>query len=393
MSRLSFASLRSAHRLHRGASALGALVASSLLWAACAVDVREPAPELLAHGGDARAALAPLTGSEAGADAAENQCGIVLRTVARPAGPTGGYETSCTPTGCFYVWAGTLDVDEEQLAAGATPHVLFQSSFGAQQWWEVDATETTGAGAGFRRFSFRLTEHTVTDGMSYTSLNRTRIEVVPFLRDADGNRWFDHNRNANPFQNYVLVVDNGWSIHDDASVCPSPQQPDWMGNVVARISRDSSHACNGGTAMTDSLTYSTWARERAAVRNVCFEIWEPGVTDWDNPDQWRQLDVQAHYRFAPDAPWQTTWVNALDHLGNNARYALGLGQLDPFAPYQCPAPMPTEIVSQPGGDLERARMDLYFTVNGAELRPAAGNAWQVWFEDYATNAFRDAQCP
>lgn len=370
------------------ALALGALAAAL----GCAVDVSDASP-LAAADGHARVVEAPLTGSAGGADTADSTCAVVLREVSRPAGPTGGYETSCGAQGCVYVWAGTLDVAADELLAGATPHLLFQTSMGAREWFEIDAVETAGAGAGFQRFAFRIDQHTPSSGMSYSSLNRTRIELVPFLRDASGGRRFDHNRNASPFDNYLLTIDNGWAIHDDASACPAPAVPDWMGNVVARISRDTSSACDGGIPMPDTLSYTTWTRERAAVRNLCFEVWEPGVTDWDNPDQWRQLDTVVHYRFASDAPWQSTWVKALDHLGNNARFALGLGALDPFAPNQCPPPMPTELVSQPGGDLERAHMELFFTVNGVELRPGSGGAWQVVFEDYAHNAFREAQCP
>lgn len=360
---------------------------------ACAVDVGEgPASVAVAPAG-ARLAAAPLTGTSAGADVADQGCAIVLRDVARPAGATGGYETACGPAGCFYVWAGHLDVDAARLAAGDTPHVLFQSWAGAREWWEVDAVPVEGAGAGRQRFAFRIAEHTVSAGMSTTSLMRTHLELVPFLRDAQGGRSFDHNRHADPFTNYVLTSDNGWAIHDDPAVCAAPSPPDWMGNVVARISRDSSHACNGGVSMGDPLRYDPWARERAAVRNLCFEVWEPGVTDWDNPDQWRLLDVQVHFRFGADAPWQSAWVNALDHVGNNARYAMDLSSLDPFRPHQCLPSLPLELVEQPGGNLARATAQLFFTVNGAPLRPAATEAWHVAFEQYAEAASAAPPCP
>ena len=363
----------------------------SILVCACAVDVRDDA-SLDGAPWRARLGTAPLEGEAQGADAAENQCGIVLREVGRRPNSTGGYESVCGEHGCFYVWSGTLDVAEEQLGQGATPHVLYQTSMGERAWWEIDAVEVDGAGAGYRRFAFRIDEHTPSPGMSTSSLNRTRIELVPFLRDSAGNRWFDHNRNANPFANYVLTIDNGWGINDDPSVCPARVAPDWMGNVVARISRDSSHACAGGAPLGDSVTYDGWARQRAAVRNVCFEVWEPGITDWNNPDQWRQLDVQAHYRFAPSGEWQSTWVNSVDHVGNNARYAFDLGGVDPFRPYQCPAGVPVETVPAPDGDRVRATLELRFTVNGAALAPSAAPAWRVVFEDYAAGGARDAWC-
>jgi hypothetical protein len=232
----------------------------------------------------------------------------------------------------------------------------------------------------------------VTDGMSFSSLNRTRLELVPFLRDADGNRWFDHNRNADPFTNYVLTLGNAWSIHDDPAVCASPSPPGWMGNVVARISRDTSAACDGGSPLGDTLDYGTWARERAAVRNVCFEVWQPGVTDWNNPDQWRLLDVQAHYRFSPSSPWQTAYVNSLDRVGNNARFAWDLGGVDPFHPYGCLPDIPVEAVTQPDGRDARATMELFFSVNGAPLAPADAAAWQVSFLDNADHVQREARC-
>ena len=238
-------------------SRLASLLASVLLAlvqlasTACGVDpAPDPAPAPVSLT-EARSSAAPLLGTEGSSDAADNGCGVVLRQIGRAAGNYGGYATACGTSGCFYVWEGTLDVSEAWVSAGATAHVLFQSSAGAAEWWEVDATAVEGAGAGYQRYAFRLTDHTVTDGMSTTSLNRTHIELVPFLRDAEGTRWFDHNRHPNPFENYVMVVDNGWSVQDDGATCQPAHDADWMGNVAARISRESGAACDGAVAMGD----------------------------------------------------------------------------------------------------------------------------------------------
>ena len=166
---------------------------------------------------------AALLGVATGQDGADRACDVVLRSVARPAAPTGGgFLTNCLPGGCFYVWEGTLDLSASAVAAGATPTVMFQTTSASPTWFSVPATPVDGAAAGAQRYTFKIDHDTVTDGMSTTSLNRTVLQVEPLVTLPDGSRLFDHNRNADPTGNYVLTHDNFWSIADDASVCAPP---------------------------------------------------------------------------------------------------------------------------------------------------------------------------
>jgi len=116
---------------------------------------------------------------------------------------------------------------------------------------------------------------------------------------------------------------------------------------VTKITRDDADPCGGGTPVEDGFLFGTYARQRATTRNLCFEVWKPGVTDWDNPDVWRQLDVAIYYRFGDDS-WSPQLRGPRAAVGNNARYVLGLGGLDPSArctARTCPPPSPAASAS------------------------------------------------
>mgnify|MGYP002132643616 CR=1 FL=1 len=68
--------------------------------------------------------------------------------------------------------------------------------------------------------------------------------------------------------------------------------------VISRATCNNGLACDADRRpLTPGWTYETWARQRAAIRTLSFDVWKAGVTDRDNPDLWRQLDVQMRYRF------------------------------------------------------------------------------------------------
>jgi hypothetical protein len=190
--------------------------------AACAADSPDTA----------RAGQAPLLGAADGGDAADRDCNLVLRELARPAAQ-GGFATECIDGYCWFVWEGSLDIATSALAEGAYPEVMYQSGAGSS-WWVVGTDPIDGAGSGFQRFGFRFAEHTVSPGMSMTSLMRTRIQVAPYLVTSNGGRLFDHNRYPGDFDNYWLTSDNAWAIDDDASVC-QPAAGDEVGLVSAQV--------------------------------------------------------------------------------------------------------------------------------------------------------------
>lgn len=156
---------------------------------------------------------APLLGAGA-QDQAERGCHVVLRRADRAG-------TSCTSTGCWWVFEGTLDVSAQAVAEGARPFVLVKN-IDASTWTRVAATATAGAPAGFQRYAFRAARNTVRDGMSATAYTRAHVQLAPYLRTASGARLFDHNRNPGDFDNYVLDAASGWSVPLDEATCAPP---------------------------------------------------------------------------------------------------------------------------------------------------------------------------
>jgi hypothetical protein len=353
--------------------ALSALPAVLLLSAAsCAIEPDGPV-----------AALAPALGAADSLDGSDRRCQVVLRSAARISDGAGGFVSK----GSSWVFAGELHVASAALEVGAEPFVLYHGGSGTG-WWEVAAEPTGEVEGAFESFRFRLDEHLPGPGMSGTALSQARIEVVPFLRLPGGGRLFDHNRNPGALDNYRL----GWMLNqfrvaDDPSACPARLAPGWVGSAVVRLTRDSGDDCAGGGSLAAGFVFDTWARDRATVTNVCFEVWLKGVTDWNNPDLWRQLDVQARHRTG-DGPFAASYARLVRRTGNNALYAWDLRSIDPFRPHVCPDG-PTTV----SGEMEQSALELYFTVNGVDLRPAGAGAFTGVYEDHAANPWREAHCP
>ena len=180
--------------------------ALSLLLSACATgDGAAPtAPP------EAVASTAPQLGKADSGDRADRSCQVVLRSAMRHAdGP--GYETDCSGGDCLYVWRGWVEVDQA-LAADASVRVLYHR-LDDPTWWEVEASEESGAAPGYRRYGFALSEHLFGPGDEGAS-----IELVAFLRDEQGNRLFDHNRFADDFSNTQLEPQSDY-FATDGGVC------------------------------------------------------------------------------------------------------------------------------------------------------------------------------
>ncbi len=148
-------------------------------------------------------------------DTGDHGCQVVLRSINRAPG-VGGYETRCSASGCFYVWEGLIDV-ATGAPATAKAYVLYKS-IDQTAWTKKLATKVAGGPAGYQRWKFRLETNTVSAGISSTSLQRTRIEVSPYLL-LSGARVFDHNRLPGAFDVYALTASNSWAYGEDAAVC------------------------------------------------------------------------------------------------------------------------------------------------------------------------------
>ena len=206
--------------------------------------------------------------------------------------------------------------------------------------------------------------------------------------DASGDLqlWFQNNSvwGCNAYDS-----DFGKNYH--FAVQPAANEPGWMGNVRDIVSRQT---CGNAPCESDmhdvtgEVLYDTWARQRAAIRSIYFEVWKEGVTDFDNANLWKQLDVQVHSRVAGTSAFHDAYVAFDRRTGNNARYAVDLGALDPIPGLttltkksDCPA-FSLSAPADNGGQYVEAVVELYFTVNGAELRPAAGDTFKVRYQNY-----------
>ena len=163
--------------------------------------------------------------------------------------------------------------------------------------------------------------------------------------------------------------------------------PLWAGLTSITIERYTSDPCDDGkNGLGDEpVVYDEWARERAGIRNVCFEVWSPGVTDGDNPDFWKQLDVEVHWQFG-SGPEQHAYVNSIDRRGNNRRYAWALDySLDPtvYTPSLAEVKVPVTVVSTSQGYAQvQADMHFWFTVNGRVLNSPSNHPFTIRYEGY-----------
>lgn len=188
------------------------------------------------------------------------------------------------------------------------------------------------------------------------------------------NKWGCHAWDSNYGNNYNFYVG-----HLDTL-------PSWAGMAQHVITRAtcSGQPCPGDyRALDEDFYFDTWARQRAVITDVTFEAWEPGVTDWDNPDLWRTLDAQIHYRFDTSGPLTSAYVDA-ERRGNNARYAFSLRAIDPLGsgtildPSDCPA-----VPLEEDGALVFATMEYYLSIGDIEIRPAFGEMFVGRYADYA----------
>ncbi len=178
----------------------------------------------------------------------------------------------------------------------------------------------------------------------------------------------------------LLEADQGKADDPDGEAVT----PLWMGtsgsSAPARVQIERyGDACATGGVYDDPPIYGDWARQRASESNVCFEVWAPGVTDWDNPDIWRELDARAIYRWndpnsAEPTESEWSWLRNVGFVGNNAQYAFKLTWIDPFymlASGKCPnVPFVEVDIRSDEWALVDAELLVTFVVNGVEHKPS-----------------------
>lgn len=188
--------------------------------------------------------------------------------------------------------------------------------------------------------------------------------------------------------------DSNYGANFAFTITAPDDAPGWVGNASILIDRatcGSGGPCYGDAkpAAATGAVFDTWARQQAAITELFFDVWKAGVTDFDNPDLWQQLDVEAHHRVDPSAPFTMDYVSFAERTGNNARYAENLRPLDPLSGVnggpltsagQCPA-IPATITAD--GQYVQVDMEIFFTVNGVAVQPGGGGAFHVLFQNYA----------
>jgi hypothetical protein len=192
------------------------------------------------------------------------------------------------------------------------------------------------------------------------------------------NRWGCHEYDSDFGQNYKFKV------------AAPLGEPDWAGNAASVINRAT---CSGGPCdenrniLDSGFVFDTWARQRATIAGLYFDVWEEGVTDFDNPDLWKQVDAQMHYRFAGQSAFSTRYVDFFSRVGNDARYQVLLRTLDPF--YAMPSVVPVEQCPQAELELSAdgfyvtTTVEIYFTADTVDVRPENAETFVGRFEDYA----------
>ena len=326
---------------------------------------------------DATGAAAPLVGVTGTGDAADTSCQIVLRDAGRVVSGNG---FAIVPGTSRWLFDARVDVDSDALAEGAAPYLLTQSG-SDPAWRAIAPTASTAVSATMTRFMFMVDVGDLPGpDISATGLSRATVRLIPYLHVSSPDaRLFDHNRLADVTASYTLRADNGFAVAVDEKTC-APRRPTWMGNAAAVISRGASSRCEGAVAFGGTLAFGSWARQRAAVTDLCFEVYEPGVTDWDNPDLWRQLDAQVEVRFGDRAP-QTAYIPFVGRVGNNARYAIDLRAFDPFQWGRCLNGVPVREATEGQTVLLEAAAAITPSINGAVLRPDGLDAFRVLYTD------------
>lgn len=183
----------------------------------------------------------------------------------------------------------------------------------------------------------------------------------------------------------ILIVSCGQTTENVSSSKNLTSENLWAGLVQSSMQRYGTPCGEARGIDQNPVRYDSWVRQRASQRNVCFQIWRGGVTDHDNANLWRDLDVQVH--FHDGETWQSEYVSFVDRQGNNARYGTEFARnADPFYPLPnfSNIKLPKRILSTRNNMAAvEATMDFYFTVNGSELKNSQGNPFQVVYSGYA----------
>ncbi len=197
--------------------------------------------------------------------------------------------------------------------------------------------------------------------------------------DRGGCNEYDSNFGAN----YVFAIDDDTSGDDTVDDDGADIGPRWLGNSAAVISRAASARCEGAQPFGNTVSFSTWARQRATITDICFEAYEPGFTDVERPDLWQHFDAVVDVQFEGSDRHEEHAIPIVGRVGNNARYAIDLRAFDPFLWGRCLHDVPVHEVSTDGKSLVEATALLRVSVNGHALNTNGDERLRVIYSDDA----------
>ena len=253
-----------------------------LLLTACAVESDEPA---LAPDAQVLAVSAPWDAADGGPDLADSDCSIVLRQAWRPISQWGGYIGHYAGPSRWAVWQVQVDVDDELLADGATPGLLFSATHDSTWWEVVDHVPADGeTPEGMSRFTFQLDEQGLDEAHEPPRAADAALELIPVLHLADGTRLFDHNRVSDPLAAYTLENDKSWTVLDDGATCWGEQgKPVRLVEAKVGVTRTDS---GGWMPELDTVLWGTVqtrpSDDPSSNVQVHYQVWQSGsvVQDW-----------------------------------------------------------------------------------------------------------------
>lgn len=183
------------------------------------------------------------------------------------------------------------------------------------------------------------------------------------------------------------AYDSAYGANYTFAVAPPPR---WLGLAQNLLTRDPSSPCGGADAASP-FSFDTLVRQQDSVTNLCFQAYQPGITDNAGADLQQNLAATVTWRLV-GATQQTAWTVSPAILspraGNNARYQWSLRDVDPFRDLHCP-----EVSPLPTGDGHiQLGLEYVISVNGLELRPAPEQPFTGSFVDNPTTPWRTANC-
>ena len=83
--------------------------------------------------------------------------------------------------------------------------------------------------------------------------------------------------------------DSSYGANYHFAVATPANAPSWVGNASWVVDRATCGTppgpCYADAHSADqAFTFDTWARQQAAITQVFFDVWQAGVTDFDNPN-------------------------------------------------------------------------------------------------------------